>query len=404
MAFRSDLDIDLLSQALLGKTLDLLVTGSIGAVESVRFCRALRRLGAQVQVWMSEGAHQFTTETALAWASARPVRSGFSGHNSHLAENDACVIAPASASFIAKLANGMSDSHTAALACSYMGQNKPVLVLPNMHDSLKDSPMINRNIESLTNHCIMLDSRREEGKQKFPDPKVLADEVAHHINRPAGLPTLIVMGTTRAYIDDVRYLSNYSSGALGTTIAEELYRSGFATHIVNGPSQYSPASFTTKHRVETNEEMKNACLQELEASSPLGAAKAVVMLASVLDFVPQQTQSGKIRSHQKLDVDFIRTEKIIAALNPSSGLKVGFKLEAAMDAEQALQIARDYFDKYQLSMMVLNQLKDVDADRHRAFIVSRDKDLDQLTIATADSKPAIAALIKQHLLDAIPTD
>ena len=399
MTFRSDLDVDLLSDALDGKSLDLVVTGSIGAVESVRFCRSLRRLGADVQVWMTSGAAQFTTETALAWASGKAVRTHFSGEITHLAEREACIVAPASASFIGKLAGGISDSPAAALVCSYLGQKKPLFILPNMHDSLANSPMIGTNLERLAAFCIVLSSRQEEGKHKFPDPATLADEVAHRINqKDAGPSTLVAMGTTRGYIDQVRYISNYSSGALGSQIAEELYRSGFTTHVVNGPSKISPRCFSYKVDVRTNEDMTAACTEAL--CHPIQPAQALVMLASVLDFIPADTFTGKIKSSDDLKVDFVKAQKIIASLHPSSGLKIGFKLEADLDEKKAQIIAQDYFQRYQLSLMVLNQLSQVSDLKHQAFVISYDKDTRQPVVKVAESKSEIAKLIKNHLLAA----
>ena len=96
----SDLLVNLSSDALAGKLIDVVVSGSIGAVESVRFIRSLRRLGAEVQPWLTKGGSMFTTETALSWAAARPCRMSFEGTASHISMGDACVIAPASASML----------------------------------------------------------------------------------------------------------------------------------------------------------------------------------------------------------------------------------------------------------------------------------------------------------------
>ena len=160
------------------------------------------------------------------------------------------------------------------------------------------------------------------------------------------------MGTTKGFIDDVRYISNYSSGGLGTAISEELYRWGFSTEVVCGPCEIKPKSFSNMIHVETNEQMLEACQKSLAGNN-----SALVMLASVLDFVPEKKLSGKLSSSEELRVDFKKTDKIIAQLQPSSGLKVGFKLESELPLEKASSIAKSYMTKYSLSYMVLNQLK-----------------------------------------------
>lgn len=355
----SDLHVVPLSNALLGKTIDVIISGSIGAVESVRFLRALRRLGANVQPWLTAGGAQFTTETALSWAAAAPCQTKFEGTASHISLHDACVVAPASASLLGKLVSGVTDSPATALIASYLGMKKPVYILPNMHDSLHDSPFVQENIQKLRSVCTFIGARAEEGKQKFPDPATLASDIAHRLNAN-GKSILLTMGTTRGYIDDVRYISNYSSGALGSRIADELYRQGFSTAVVKGPAPIGPNLCTRLFSVETNEEMGNA-VREVLASNPAGA----IFAASVLDFIPTERRSGKIRSSEDLLVRFKQTEKIIGIAQQPLAFKVGFKLEASAPSTELAQL---YLHKYRLSHLVMNQLQDVSPTEHKAQI------------------------------------
>ncbi len=359
MVASSDLAVEQISDALQGRRLDVIVSGSIGAVESVRFLRSLRRLGAEVQPWLTKGGALFTTDTALSWAAANPCRTQFEGTASHIALGDACIIAPASSSIIARIAAGQTDTPTSALIASYLGQKKPVYLVPNMHDSLHDSPFVQENLQKISPYVTILGARREEDKQKFPEPAILADHVAHKLNqRPANI--LITLGTTRGYIDDVRYISNYSSGALGSRIAEELYRQGFQTTVVHGPSPIAPRTFTSLQDVETNAQMEEA-VRTAEKSGIKGA----IFAASVLDFIPKDKVSGKIRSHEELKVEFQATPKIIGAIQGNLGFKVGFKLETG---ELAESLARDYLTRYKLSHLVMNNLQKVSAKAHEADV------------------------------------
>ncbi len=363
---QSDLSVSLLSDSLRGVKLDLIVSGSIGAMESPRLVRALRRLGAEVNPFLTRSATMFTTETALAWAADRPVVTEFSANASHIGLRDACVVTPASAHLIGEIAHGLLSSPASALVASYLGQKKPVLLLPNMHDSLIEAPAVCENLAKITDWVDLLPARLEEGKQKFPDPKELADRISHKLRAPQLNKNLVLtMGTTRGYIDDVRYISNYSSGALGTEIAHEAFRQGFHTLVVCGPCSIRPTQFSDLVSVETNPEMEAATLRWLRD------ADVGVFAASVLDFVPTQRKSGKVSSHDELKVDFQRTKKLLQDFNPRGGIKVGFKLEATLDQAKALALAEEYMHKYDLSFMIANALSEVSATDHRAYLMAR---------------------------------
>lgn len=398
----SDLDVERISDALVDRKVDVVVSGSIGAVESVRFVRALRRLGADVQPWLTTGGAQFVTPLALSWAAAKETRTGFSGDASHIALNDACVIAPASANLIGKVANGITDTPASALIASYLGQGKPVLLLPNMHLSLAEAPTVSANLRRLRDFGVrLLGARVEEGKSKFPAPDVLADQVAHAINHqqrrcPA---VLLTMGTTRGYIDDVRYISNYSSGALGSAIAEELYRYGSVTHVVCGPCPIRPRVYTLLMDVETNEQMQAAAL----AAVAEHGAQAGVFAASVLDYVPKQRLTGKIRSNQaSLVVECQPTPKIISRVTSLGPVKVACKLESGLSPIRASEIAREYSQKYGLSALIINDLADVDHKRHRAwFFEFKNGEFSPNTPTQIDGKQQLAAAIARHVRERI---
>lgn len=376
----SDLLVKLSSDSLNGRLIDVVISGSIGAVESVRFIRALRRLGAEVQPWLTQGGALFTTETALSWAAARPCRMTFEGTASHISMGDACVIAPASASMLARIASGATDTPASALVASYLGMKKPIFLVANMHDSMFESPFVQENMRKVRSHAQVLEARREEGKQKFPEPAVLADEISHFFNKRDDR-ILITMGTTRGYIDDVRYISNYSSGALGSRIAEEFYRQGYQTAVVQGPCPVKPRSYSTLIPVETNVQMGQAVL-EVEKSGIKGA----VFAASVLDFVPTEKKSGKIRSSESLQVNFEATPKIISSVTTPLKFKVGFKLESSPASTELAQL---YLSKYNLTHLVMNQLANVSEGSHIADIWSPEKS----PVKDVSGKESIARLL-----------
>lgn len=389
----SDLFVEPVSRALADKTIEVIVTGSIGAVESVRLVRALRRLGATVRVTLSKGGSKFISPLALEWASANPVQTDFSGTASHVVSGDACVVAPASANFIYKLAAGITDTPSSALATSYCGARKPVLILPNMHSSLSDAPAVKENLLKVSSWGIVAPSRNEEGKRKFPEPSSLADFVAHHVNLRKK-HTLVAFGGTKAFLDDVRYFGNYSTGALGTLITEELYRHGIQVTAIVGSAEVLPSSYTSLIRVETNQELDLAC------TSVIKDCDALVFAPAVLDYIPEQKVVGKLRSgHERLSVTLVSSKKIIAGLHPKGRIKVGFKLESEKFDEQTLNtLANDYITRYQLSMLVVNQLADVSKSKHKATLFESNQ-LDHPEFV--EGKVGLATRIVEHIIQGL---
>jgi phosphopantothenoylcysteine synthetase/decarboxylase len=125
-----------------------------------------------------------------------------------------------------------------------------------------------------------------------------------------------------------------------------------------------------------------------------------------LDFAPESKISGKIKSadHEQLNVSMVRQPKIIREVSPTSGIKVGFKLEASLSEGSALKLAQDYMPKYGLSLMVINALEDVDQSRHRAWFFERGKDQSGVkALGVVESKPAVARHIARHILSQLPS-
>jgi len=393
-----DLHVTPTSNALLGKRVDLVISGSIAAVESVRFIRSLRRLGADVTVWLSQGGAQFITPMAVAWAAGKDPVLGFAGSTSHIASGDCVVVAPASSNILAKIARGMTDTHCTALIASALGQQKPVMLLPAMHDSLRAAPAMQEHLQKICSwpNVHRFNAREEEGKQKFPEPDVLADHVAHIINsgtRP-NQPVLLTMGTTRGYIDDVRYISNYSSGKLGSMIGEELFRQGFQTLIVCGPCENKPRTASSLRLVTTTAEMLREC-KTAESSGLCGG----IFCASVLDYEPSEKTLGKLKSgHDNLTITFKPTPKIIDQVTIKSGAKIGFKLEVGLSEARAKTLADEYISKYKLTALIANELTAVSDRDHKAtaFLAETATERPRNLSSKSDIAVFIANLIETH--------
>jgi phosphopantothenoylcysteine decarboxylase/phosphopantothenate--cysteine ligase len=391
----SDLQVEIESDALSGRRLDVVVSGSIACVESVRFVRSLRRLGADVRVVLTRGAQKFVGIDALAWASGQKVLSDFDGLESHLAERDACIIAPASASLLGKIEHGITDTPSSALIASYLGLKRLVMAVPGMHGSLMDSPFIAENIARLKSRIHFFAPRQEENKHKFPDPAHLADLVSNKLNsKHHDIPVLVTMGSTRGYIDDVRYVSNYSSGALGSALAEELFRYGFNVVVVCGSSQIRPHASSELHSVLTTDEMERA----IKSSLSKHKFKAAVFTASVLDFEPTERQTGKISSKKsELQISMKPTKKLISLVTTELQAKIACKLLTKASAKDETSIVNDYFSKYALTGVLSNFLEDVSATSHEARFFEGDRSSSKSS-TTISGKRATAKVLCRHII------
>jgi phosphopantothenoylcysteine decarboxylase/phosphopantothenate--cysteine ligase len=254
----------------------------------------------------------------------------------------------------------MTDSPALALAASYRGGKKPILVVPNMHDSLWLNPSLQKNISTLQD-VIFYPPRAEEGKQKFPEPSQFADWISHQINlRTFRSPPriLLTMGSTRGYLDEVRFFGNDSSGRLGTEICQELFRRGSLMDLIIGPCSHQPDQWNKRWDVISTQEMEQAVRESLS-----NGAKHGIFCAAVLDYEPTARQAGKMSSQGgSFTVQLKPTEKIIRLASLLPGYKVGFKLQP-QDTDAA-SIANRYIRQYGLNLLIHNRLGAIGQDHH----------------------------------------
>lgn len=384
-----DTGVGHLSDALRGRSFDWIITGSIAATEVVKAVRALRRLGAEVHVTMTKGAERFITSASCAWASGNPVTTTYGEFSDHIGRRDGLIIAPLSASFAAKMVAGICDSPALSLVASCLGQRIPIVVHPNMHESLGNNPFWQDAWAKLQSQVHVIAPLLEEGKQKFISPALLAEHIAHYYNRGRG-QVIICMGRTEGAIDDIRYIGNRSSGELGTLISSELYRRGFGTHVVCGPAEKKPQGHTAMTCVRTPAEMDNAvrrCIATLHEP-------ALVMAAAVLDFMPQEKLAGKISSCRKnLTITLQPVAKLIQGFKKSYP-KVVFKVLSDFDLDRDIEMVKKYLHRTNCSLLVVNPWDKITAHDYGAWLFSSD-----LSYSYIEGKESTAHQICQHIED-----
>ena len=355
-----------------GKHIILGITGGIAAYKCATLTRLLIKAGAEVQVIMTPNAKQFIQPLTLSTLSGKPVISEFftanTGQwNSHVDLGlwaDALIIAPATASTIGKMANGVADN---MLVTTYLSAKAPVFVAPAMDLDMMRHPSTVRNLELLRsygNHII--EPAEGElashliGKGRMEEPENILKTLDRFFAAKEDLKgkrVLITAGPTVEKIDPVRYISNFSSGKMGFALAEECASRGAEVTLVAGPvTLNTPEGNIERVDVTTAVEMHDAVMKALPESD------AVILCAAVADYRVENVADSKIKRE--------KTQNPVIQLTPNPDIAravgqakrpdqvtVGFALET--DNEQAN--AQGKLERKNLNFIVMNSLRDKNA-------------------------------------------
>ena len=354
-----------------GKKIVLGITGSIAAYKAAYLIRALIKKGAEVQVVITPAGKEFITPITLSALTSKPVISDFFSQrdgtwHSHVDLGlwaDAMVIAPATASTIGKMANGVVDN---MLITTYLSMKAPVFVAPAMDLDMFAHPATQRNLDTLRsygNHIIepgegeLASHLVGKGRMEEPDNivRILEDFFAQS-DELAKKKVIITAGPTYEKIDPVRFIGNYSSGKMGYALAEECANRGAEVVLISGPVQLRTTHPGIRRiDVESAEEMYRA------ATSEFATADAAILCAAVADFTPEQVAEQKIkREGDGLTLHLKPTHDIAAALGRmkrDGQVLVGFALETNDEESHAQSKLR----RKNLDFIVLNSLRDAGA-------------------------------------------
>ena len=355
-----------------GKHIILGITGGIAAYKCATLTRLLVKAGAEVQVIMTPNAKQFIQPLTLSTLSGKPVISEFftanTGQwNSHVDLGlwaDALIIAPATASTIGKMANGVADN---MLVTTYLSAKAPVFVAPAMDLDMMRHPSTVRNLELLRsygNHIIepaegeLASHLIGKGRMEEPENIVKAlDDFFTASEDLQGKRVLITAGPTVEKIDPVRYISNFSSGKMGFALAEECASRGALVTLVAGP-----VSLKTEHPniqridVTTAVEMHDAVMAALPDND------AIILCAAVADYRVDNVADKKIKREKDAApvLRLIPNPDIARAVGQAKRpdqVTVGFALET--DNENVN--AQGKLERKNLNFIVMNSLRDKNA-------------------------------------------
>lgn len=365
-----------------GKHILLGISGSIAAYKTPELIRIFQKEGATVQVMATRSALRFVTPLTLETLSGYPLLEDFSGvdtkhdgkpmkhiHSSRQA--DLVVIAPATADILAKFAHGFADN---IVTTTVLGSQAPVLIAPAMNVQMWKNPLVQENIKKLSPmyHFVMPEEGflacGEYGEGRLADLSVVLEEVIRLVT-PQDLKDkkiLITAGSTREFLDPVRFLSNASSGKMALALAREAYHRGAHLTIVKGFTEVSFDNLATLGikllPVISAGEMVDQTLKLI--------AQTDIFLcpAAIADYQPAQVFSSKIKKNgEKFVGDFIPTPDLLerVAKLKKRPFVVGFALENSLD----LKFGNTKLKRKKMDMLVLNGIETLGSELIQASLL-----------------------------------
>ena len=337
------------------------VTGGVAAYKSADTVRRLREAGAEVQVVMTAGAQRFVTPLTFQAVSGRPVRSELwdaaaehaMGHIELGRWAELVLIAPASADFMAHLAQGLAVDLLSTLC---LATEAPIVLAPAMNWAMWENAATQDNMRRLRERGVRLLgpvegelAEGEIGMGRMLEPADIVADIAGDAPRPLkGARVLVTAGPTREAIDPVRYVSNRSSGKMGFAVARAAAEAGAEVTLVSGPVHLVTPRDVRRVDVETAAEMHKAVMQRIADTDIFIAA------AAVADYAPAKSAPQKIKKQgkAKLALSLQKTPDILAevARKARRPYTVGF----AAETEQLEKHAREKLDKKHLDLVAAN--------------------------------------------------
>ncbi|HQR22572.1 MAG TPA: bifunctional phosphopantothenoylcysteine decarboxylase/phosphopantothenate--cysteine ligase CoaBC [Burkholderiaceae bacterium] len=384
-----------------------LVVGLTGGVAAYKVCELVRRLqdeGADVQVVMTAAAQQFVTATTLQALTGKPVFTDQWGSGAQVANAmphidltrgvDAIVVAPATAHFLAKTAQGLADDLLSTLVLARNRATTALLVAPAMNVEMWDNPATQRNVAQLAADGVVLlgpaagnQACGETGLGRMLEPaELLADIVAFfQPKRLAGRRVVLTAGPTFEPIDPVRGISNLSSGKTGFALARAAAEAGAEVTLVAGPTELPTPRNVRRIDVRTALEMHDAVHAQLPAD-------VFIAVAAVADWRVANVSGRKLKKQAGAAVptlEFALNPDILASVAalPRAPFCVGF----AAESDDVIENARAKLISKKVPLVVANRAQDtLGADESELHLVESSG---VTTLSRADKRDQARRLI-----------
>jgi phosphopantothenoylcysteine decarboxylase / phosphopantothenate---cysteine ligase len=347
-----------------GKKVLLCVTGGIAVFKAAALTSKLVQQGADVKVMMSESATKFVTPLTFQAMSRNHVYCDtFDEKEPQVVSHieladwaDVVIIAPATANTIGKLANGIADD---MITTTLLATRAPIFIAAAMNVHMYENKIVEENMNKLKSiGCRFIEPN--EGflacgyvaKGRMEEPKVIVDVLNTFFSNKSllkGKKILVTAGPTREKVDPVRYMTNFSSGKMGYSVAEEAAKLGAEVILVSGPTDLpNPISVKTI-RIESAQEMLD------EVMKHYGNVDVVVKTAAVADYRPKVVHQQKMKKqNENVVLELERTTDILKTLGDykEHQFLVGF----AAETTNVEEYAKRKLEKKNLDMIVANNV------------------------------------------------
>lgn len=388
-----------------GKCVVLGVTGSIAAYKIANLASALVKLGADVNVIMTENATNFINPITFETLTGNKClvdtfdrNFQFNVEHVSLAKKaDVFMVAPASANVIGKIANGIADD---MLTTTIMAARCPKIISPAMNTNMYENIIVQDNIRKLVGYGFeIIDPANgylacgDTGAGKMPEPEILMQYIIKAVafdKDLEGKNVLVTAGPTQEAIDPVRFITNHSTGKMGYSIAENCARRGANVTLITGPVSITPPLFVDVVKVVSAADMAEAVKSRADKQD------IIIKTAAVADYRPANPATEKIKKKDgNSTIELERTEDILAYLGTHKS-KNQFICGFSMETENMLENSRAKLDKKNVDMIVANNLKVSGA--------GFGTDTNVVTIITKDECNELEIMSKADVADAIVSE
>jgi phosphopantothenoylcysteine decarboxylase/phosphopantothenate--cysteine ligase len=352
------------SHSLEGKTILLGICGSVACVRAPDIARKLMRAGARVRPVMTKAACELISPDLMEWACGYKAITHLSGAIEHvkLAGNvaqpaDLLLIAPATANTIGKFACGIDDNALSTMFTTAFGEGIPIIIVPAMHKSMYDHPIVLENIKKLESHGVrIMLPRIEEGKAKIPSETDILHEVQAVFARKQvlkGRKVLVSAGRTVEYIDPVRVITNNSSGKMGIAIARAAKDLGAEVCLIYGHGSEPAPQNMEIVRVNSSQDM----LEAVRDRCKTWGMDIFISAAAVGDWRPVTPSLEKIPTRQgSISIELEPCPKILDMVRdwaPESFI-LAFRALAGMNDAELLANGIERMAQARANMIAIN--------------------------------------------------
>ena len=371
------------------------ITGGIAAYKVCELIRLFKKNGANVKTVVTKSALEFVTPLTLQTLSQEPVYVEQFMTEERKPEHialcdwaDVFIIAPASANTIGKIANGICDNLLTSLACAFQ---KQMIYAPAMNTGMWNNKAVQKNIEVLKSFGAMFVEPEEgflacgtDGKGRLADINKIYAKAVDCLTQNKflkGKKIVITAGGTKENFDPVRYIGNYSSGKMGTALADRAFEAGAEVCLI----KTFPLNRSYKTvDVKSASQMMDAVKKEFET------ADVLIMTAAVADYRPQEEVFSKIKkdSTDELILKLVKNPDILqemCKIKKDNQVVIGFCAES----DNLIEYAKEKIKKKNCDFLVANDISRKDtgfsSDYNEVFILDRNLSVQKIEKDTKDN-------------------